>query len=109
MRPIDADDLKKELEDLKYTQESPSIILTPAGQEIYNDGVNAAIFAVMNSPTIDAVPVVHARRIKGMYMLDMYGYENTCSHCLHEYVVGFDYLYCPYCGARMDGEMKYDG
>jgi hypothetical protein len=63
---------------------------------------------VHESPTIDAVPVVHARWIGGKYYNDVYGYEKTCTACKKEYVVGFDYLYCPYCGAKMDGEAEDD-
>lgn len=55
---------------------------------------------VKDIPAIDAVPVVHARWIGGKYYNDVYGYEKTCTACKKEYVVGFDYQYCPYCGAK---------
>lgn len=55
-------------------------------------------------PTVDAVPVVYAEwtEVGGTY---------TCSNCGGQYEkydhMGYwngEYKYCPYCGARMDGE-----
>ena len=98
MRTIDADALKKELWGLKYTKESPSIILTQAGQEIFNSGIESAIATVLSAPTIEVKPVVHAR----WKMTD----SPYCSHCRH--IAVYKYRYCPDCGARMDGEPHDD-
>ena len=54
-------------------------------------------------PTVDGVPVVHAKWTGGKYYNGTYGYEKTCTNCKKEYVVVYGYLFCPYCGARMDG------
>ncbi len=104
MRAIDADALKRLLLEMKYTKGNPSLILTKAGEEIYNSAIEMAIHMVMNAPAVNTAPVVHARWICGKYYNDVYGYEKTCTNCGKEYVVGFDYLFCPYCGALMDGE-----
>lgn len=108
MRLIDADALYEEIHDLMYTKESPSVILTESGQEIFNSGVGSACCLVAQASTIDAVPVVHAKWTGGKYYNGTYGYEKTCTNCKKEYVVVYGYLFCPYCGARMDGE-KDDG
>lgn len=50
-------------------------------------------------PTIDAVPVVHAR----WKMTD----SPYCSHCNRVSVL--KYRYCPSCGARMDGDPHGSG
>lgn len=62
-RLIDANALKKELWGLKYTEEEPSIILSPAGQEIFNSGIESAIAKVLSAPTIDAATVIHFENI----------------------------------------------
>ena len=73
MRLIDADALVKEVLGMRYTEEAPSIIFTPAGQEIFNSGVEAASFAISDAPTIDAVPVVrckdcvHSAKLEGYH------------------------------------------
>ena len=64
MRLIDADDLQKELKERIFTEEAPSVVLTPTGQEIFNSGIESAIFAVSEAETIDAVPVVRCRDCK---------------------------------------------
>lgn len=65
-------------------------------------------------PTIDAVPVVHGRWIGMEY--DGYAdgspiYEIwECSECHEEHYGDCDTLtaYCPYCGAKMDGDSNSD-
>lgn len=99
---ISRSDLVKEIKDLIYTYENPSVILTREGEEIFKSGVECALFEVMNAPAIDAVPVVHAR----------WEADGTCSACKNRsfslirnekdgavnFVGG---SYCPVCGARM--------
>lgn len=56
-------------------------------------------------PAADVAPVVHARW--RFYGEDGHGYGLwRCSHCRN--VTGEKYAkaYCPFCGARMDGEDK---
>ena len=59
-------------------------------------------------PTVDAVPVVHGR---WETVEDWDGDEHyQCSECKAEYVLidgtpeDNDYLFCPHCGAKMDGD-----
>lgn len=79
MRLIDADALTEELYDLKYTKEYPSIILTQAGQEIYNSGVETAIGTVLSAPNVDAVPAIRCKDCKhrGGYHCPMYHTETS--------------------------------
>ncbi len=60
-----------------------------------------------DAPTIDAVPVVHAR-----------WQDHHCSNCLarcvtaktpQDFVFNVETPYCPNCGARMDGEVDDNG
>lgn len=66
-----------------------------------------------NAPTVDAIPVVHAKW-KGFFRkqflgFDVYGEQKCrdgkiyyCSECNHRSIITHNY--CPNCGARMDGE-----
>lgn len=63
------------------------------------------VSAIENLPSADVEPVRHGRwKVNRMYD---YKYM-TCQSCrwLFEYYAGFEeeWNYCPYCGARMDGE-----
>ena len=77
--------------------------------------------AIDEQPTVDAVPVVHAH---WNCIENVVSYEGTfdayeCSHC-HKCFLddlcennGSDYVdakkdfkYCPFCGAKMDGDQK---
>ena len=58
---------------------------------------------IKNLPAADAVEVVHAKWGKMHYDAEFDEYTRPCSNCGYhslEYVK----LYCPNCGARMDGE-----
>ena len=70
-----------------------------------NDGFDVCIVYdtdIRHAPTIDAVPVVHAR-----WKLNDDG-SGTCENCRRTTVAAWDMdsalNYCPHCGARMDGE-----
>ena len=56
-----------------------------------------AVEAVKNIPTVDAAPVVHGR-----WMPCGFGREIMCSVCRCELNDGWEYRYCPDCGAKMD-------
>lgn len=90
MRLIDADDLKKRLENPPYT--------------IYNGEMFAEWFdeCFKSQPIIEAQPVMHGRWILygkvGQYR------EYICSVC--STVVSCKSAFCPDCGARMDGGAK---
>lgn len=49
---------------------------------------------VINTSTVDAVPIMHGQWLNGMS-----GNYKICSEC--KQIADFDY--CPNCGARMDG------
>ena len=52
--------------------------------------------------TVDAVEVVHGRWEAAGF--DGHGdYKECCSNCL-TWSIGADKLYCPVCGAKMDGD-----
>jgi hypothetical protein len=69
--------------------------------------------AIVNAPTIDAVPVVHGQ-------WNEYGGQDKgihyCSECKAQ-AFNFDdgstvevlSKYCPYCGAKMDSKCSFDG
>lgn len=58
---------------------------------------------IMRQKTVDAAPVVHGRWID-------HKDEHQCSECKEITIVDFyvwknmQFDYCPYCGAKMDGE-----
>lgn len=76
MRPIDADALLKHKTD--------------------HDMISTHL--IFNAPTIEAEPVRRGKWIVKAYPWD------ACSLC-GTYVNGYDcWRYCPYCGAKMEGE-----
>lgn len=111
MRLIDADALTTEILMMRYTKEAPSVILTQAGQEIFNSGVEAANFAVHDAPTIDAVPVVRCKDCR-------YRFTDNCPMYFEELTYneddGYEWIdrdhtsddgFCNE-GARMDGDAE---
>lgn len=52
---------------------------------------------IKNAPTVEAVPVVHAKWIAQNDALTRF----MCSNCKSENHEGFE-TYCPKCGAKMD-------
>lgn len=96
MRLIDGDALLKDIRELLFTEEEPSMLLTEAGEAIHNSAIELALFEVAEAERIDAAPVVHARWIG----------NNVCSACIEGirgYAIQSGYRYCPHCGAKMDG------
>lgn len=67
---------------------------------------------IANRPIVDAEPVRHGtwemcRKTIKKYFATFTGTYPTCSLCGHaEYGVDKATPYCPYCGAKMDGEEK---
>ena len=66
----------------------------------------AGVYAgIDDAPTIDAVPVVHARWVHGVTL----GHEwRKCSACLVSQGIFGCFTYCPNCGAKMDGGKSDD-
>lgn len=103
VRLIDANALKAKLYSLLKIEEAPPRFI---------EGLETALAVADVAPTIDAVPVVHARWLPrgsddndaGMYY---------CSACKDERYFGDEVItseeaskycpFCPNCGAKMDG------
>lgn len=67
-------------------------------------GIRAAL---ENVPTVDAVPVAHAKwRYKAAFSVNVRVsdtiYCTACGNGFHR-IEGFNFRYCPNCGAKMDG------
>lgn len=76
------------------------------------DALKKAAEWVEESPTVDAVPVVHAQwRYKVAYAAHVHVtniiYCTACGKGFHR-IEGTDFNYCPSCGACMDGD-PHDG
>lgn len=97
MRLVDADSL------FRYMNKRVTDLFHEYGTyDHYATGFDDALMYIMDAPTIDAVPVVHAKwnRVDEDWRHQMAG--NKCSAC------GFVLFgpvgsYCPRCGAKMDG------
>lgn len=96
MRLIDADALAKDIETFNR----------PLCDDYHMKGyvLDQIITDIKNAPTVEAVPVVHGRWVYQHTGIDGES-EYICSNCL--VTVGYEYQYCPYCGAKMD-EVTYD-
>ena len=57
---------------------------------------------VKRQPTADVAPVVHGRWSTGRFNLETGNYEEQCTRC-RNFSKEYDKLYCPNCGAKMDG------
>ena len=82
---------------------------TPSFEELYPEGHDAVdVEEIENSPTVDAMPVVHGYWMK--YEVDVAEHPWHCSHCGYcppKFVSHIeDMKYCNHCGAKMDGEQK---
>ena len=112
MRTVDADELLKSVrESAKRAEEwladckaYHSAMTARAEQAILT--FNECALRIKNSPTVDAVPVVHGRWID--IDSEMYTWKIRCSKCGHERSMmstGQTYpMYCEDCGTRMDGK-----
>ena len=85
-------------------------------QSLKSSGVASdfALYKISNFPAADAAPVVHGKWIRIDDPEFICG-DFECSNCSHrEYEVDTDelmpgenhLLYCPFCGAKMDGRGK---
>ena len=108
MKYIDADKLKRDLEEYKkrldelYPRlecEDDRLVCGASASEL-----NVVASMIDDAPTADVVEVRH-----GEWIINDEDYWTKCSVCEFEY---FDeqediyntYRYCPHCGARMDGD-----
>lgn len=109
MRLIDADALKETLRGIRTEFVKHPTFLRSDIEEGIDRGVCAAIQAIDEAPTIDAVPVAHAQPV-WINPLDpgvkacIWTCSCLCSIC-GEYVAA-SWKYCPHCGAKMDDEWR---
>lgn len=89
MRPIDADALKKSIEEDEKLKDNTLVYLLMNLMTCYID----------DAPTIDVEPVKNGHWIDGTC-----GAYKICSVC--DQISDFDFDYCPYCGAMMDEIMN---
>lgn len=80
----------------------------------YNIKVQQAKTFLGFSPTADVAEVRHGHWIteKEALEIDRYDLAYTCSvcgHCDWDCTESEDFNYCPYCGAKMDGERSENG
>lgn len=65
--------------------------------------------AISKTPTVDAVPVRHGKWIYGN---DFHWYTASCNKCGYQRRTDIkadgwnQWMYCPNCGTKMDGERK---
>lgn len=95
MRPIDADEMRENLEWCKSQSEQYN--------DIYWDDVIARLDA---QPTIDAAPVKHGKWKAAKAGGPNYPFwDSRCSECGYTTsMVIRNWSYCPQCGAKMDLE-----
>ena len=100
-RLIDADALKKSIEELKRSPWFNSVLNLS-----WHAGIKEAVevverLCIDKAPTIEAEPVRHG---KWRFVNCVTGLRCQCSECLHWVDAGTDRNYCPNCGADMRGE-----
>ena len=101
MRPIDADSVKRGIEELKQSPwyNEKNLDHFPIRKEAVEVVEHLCID---KEPTIDAVPVKHGE----WEYIGGYGYQYRCSKCVM--CAEHKTRYCPNCGAKMDGRKVDD-
>jgi hypothetical protein len=107
------------LNDLQEALEVDSIYYNDDVNKGITEGLNMAIKHIKRFPTADVVEVKHGKSISKLHYSD----EFICSECGlimreccryeidedadgDESCYGFEFKYCPNCGAKMDGERR---
>lgn len=99
MRLIDADELKRKMcyKCIDTDEE------TEKGRVKWDSGlwIRYKVFedAVTIAPTVEAEPIRHGHWEHGK---DVIGIYYQCSECGSQYHIGYEFNYCPECGAKMD-------
>lgn len=103
MRLIDADELKKHLQDaLNAAFEGKDEDEWTCRDHIAAEATDSFLLGIDECPTIDAEPVRHAHLI--IHDDDILGMTSECSAC---HVEGMLYgNYCVICGAKLDEEVS---
>lgn len=111
MRLIDADALEKWIADRvrNYHKSFPDWRKThPISVETALMELDCIKDVVRESPTIDAVPVVHARWVHRCRYIATEIWEWRCSACGElppgPNQLAYELRYCPHCGAKMDAK-----
>ncbi len=101
MRPIDADEVTKDLALFKYSTEYGE------AEKAYIRALNKCSDEIEDAPTLDMKQVVHAHWIHD-HDVEHYGIRDgaywQCSSCGRILKDSNWFSYCPICGARMDGK-----
>ena len=97
---IDTEELKAKIDEKESRRNEPA----------WYDGLDTCREIIEDMPAVDAVPVVHAR------WRELKDGTEECTNCLglcpHEenyngdIIFNFGCEYCPWCGAKMDGERR---
>ena len=100
VRPIDANALEKRMAQCYKEMEAKN-----GPYDHYACGFDDAITYVEDAPTIDAMPVVHARWVHEQRYGDSGGWVWRCTACRREAITPIisALKYCHACGAKMDG------
>lgn len=99
MRPINADSVKKSIEELK---QSPWYNEKNLGYfSVRKEAVEVVeLLCIDEEPTLDVEPVKHGH----WEFIGGYGYQYRCSKCAR--CAERKTIYCPHCGAKMNKETK---
>lgn len=99
------------MSDLIRREDVQAMIVLACKSHDRSDVIMAIRRGVKNIPSVDAVPVVHARWVKmtGMMPPEYHGHYE-CSECKwhmkglrNSWTREEELYYCPNCGAKMDG------
>lgn len=101
MRPINADSVKKSIEELK---QSPWYNEKNLGYfSVRKEAVEVVeLLCIDEEPTLDVEPVKHGH----WEFIGGYGYQYRCSECAT--CAERKTTYCPHCGAKMEVEEKME-
>ena len=97
MRPIDADAVCKRLE--RYEQDCENV----------GDVVAAGVFADAVDEILGSIVIDPANLQPHGHWIVHHSGGLICSHCNHYIASDWRSLCCPICGAKLDGEVEYDG
>lgn len=87
----------------RYKIESGFVSATPEERAMFAESLIDTLKS-LDIPTIDTVPVVHGRWEHTHTSSSYYSECWKCSVCGFEDTEGYDFRFCPTCGAKMDLE-----
>ncbi len=102
-RADDPDNIAEEMADVEIMLGQLRIILgNDADVERWKVKKLQRLSITENLPAVDAVPVVHGR---WNVILNPF-WDAECSECGYAKKTGWEWGFCPNCGAKMDGERR---